>query len=35
MSLSKSVPHNERTGKVIGFQVGLLVQSATSVLYTN
>lgn len=35
MSLSKSVPHNDRTGKVIGFQVGLSVQLATSVLYTN
>lgn len=35
MSLSKSVPHKERTGKVIGFQVGLFVQLTTSVLYTN
>jgi len=35
MSLSKSVPHEERTGKVIGFQEGLFVQLTTSVLNTN
>lgn len=35
MSLSKSVPHKERTGKVIGFQEGLFVQLTTSVLNTN
>jgi len=32
MSLSKSVPHNERIGRVIGFQVGWFVQLTTSVL---